>query len=176
MDTKRRTLVKAVVWQLLGFATMTLTGWIFTGSATQGGAIAVTGAFCGFVVYVIYERVWSRIRWGQLHTHSGDQGRLPDECLAARPDSNLDLRKRTMRLVTRASFPAPEAMLGAASGSARRTSDTSQSPTSSRFAAESCTASQFMIVSRSHAANDPAVGRHSARIPSEGLPFRPPFC
>ena len=79
LDTRRRTLVKAAVWQLLGFATMTLTGWMFTGSATQGGAIAVTGTFCGFVTYVIYERVWSRIRWGQLGTHDEDGGFL-GEC------------------------------------------------------------------------------------------------
>ena len=69
LETKRRTLVKAAVWQLLGFATMTLTGWIVTGSAAQGGAIAVTGAICGFVVYFLHERVWSQVRWGQLHTH-----------------------------------------------------------------------------------------------------------
>ena len=84
LDTKRRTLVKAVVWQFLGFATMTLTGWLFTGSATQGGAIAVTGAFCGFVVYFIYERVWSRIRWGQVHTHDVGHGNFLEKRLASR--------------------------------------------------------------------------------------------
>lgn len=82
LDTKRRTLVKAAVWQLLGFATMTLTGWIFTGSATQGGAIAVTGAFCGFVVYFIYERVWSRVRWGQINIHDDGHGNFLGERLA----------------------------------------------------------------------------------------------
>ncbi len=82
LDTKWRTLVKAVVWQLLGFATMTLTGWIFTGSAAQGGAIAVTGAFCGFVVYFIYERVWSRVRWGQIHAHDDSHGSFLEERLA----------------------------------------------------------------------------------------------
>ena len=82
LDTKWRTLVKAVVWQLLGFATMTLTGWIFTGSASQGGAIAVTGAFCGFVVYFIYERVWSRVRWGQIHARDSSHGSFLKDRLA----------------------------------------------------------------------------------------------
>ena len=82
LDTRWRTLVKAVVWQLLGFATMTLTGWIFTGSAAQGGAIAVTGAFCGFVVYFIYERVWSRVCWGQIHAHGDSHGSVLKERLA----------------------------------------------------------------------------------------------
>lgn len=137
MDTRRRTLVKAVVWQLLGFATMTLTGWIFTGSATQGGAIAVTGTFCGFVTYVIYERVWSRIRWGQLGTREGDHGCFLEERLATPLGANLNVRKRERRLVRPLSFSACGAIPGSASGSASRISDTSQSPGSSRFAAES---------------------------------------
>ena len=123
LDTRRRTLVKAVVWQLLGFATMALTGWIFTGSATQGGVIAVTGTFCGFVTYFIYERVWSGIRWGRLGTHD-DRGGLLEERLAARLDANLNLRRLTRRLVTSPSFPSPGAIPGSASGSASRVSDT----------------------------------------------------
>ena len=141
MDTKRRTLVKAAVWQLLGFATMTLTGWIFTGSATQGGAIAVTGAFCGFVVYVIYERVWSQVRWGQIHSHDDDHQCFLEERRATLLGVNRDLRKRTGRLVTRASFSGSGATPGSAPGSAGRISDTSQSSSSPLITAESGTMS-----------------------------------
>ena len=71
METKRRTLVKAAIWQLMGLASMSLIGLMFTGSAVQGGAIAVTGTISGFVVYFVYERVWSRVRWGRLQQFDG---------------------------------------------------------------------------------------------------------
>ena len=67
LDTKRRTLVKATIWQLMGLAVMSLIGWIFTGSVRQSGAIAVTGTICGFVIYFLHERAWSQVRWGRLH-------------------------------------------------------------------------------------------------------------
>ena len=66
MDTTARTLVKALGWQLLGFAMMALTGWLFTGSVAEGGAIAVTATVLGFVSYILYERFWSRVRWGRV--------------------------------------------------------------------------------------------------------------
>ena len=71
METKRRTLVKAAIWQVMGLAAMSLIGWIFTGSAAQSGAIAVTGTISGFVVYFAYERAWSRVRWGRLQQADG---------------------------------------------------------------------------------------------------------
>ena len=73
MDTTLRTLVKAILWQLLGFAVMALTAWIFTGSMAEGGAIALTAAVLGFVSYFLYERLWSRVRWGRI-----DVGSSPD--------------------------------------------------------------------------------------------------
>ena len=73
MDTTLRTLVKAILWQLLGFALMALTAWVFTGSMAEGGAIAVTATVLGFVSYFLYERLWSRVRWGRV-----DVGSSPD--------------------------------------------------------------------------------------------------
>ena len=67
MDTRRRTLVKAIIWQIIGFVVMSLIGWIFTGSVLRSGAMAVTGTICGFVFYFLYERIWSQVRWGQLY-------------------------------------------------------------------------------------------------------------
>ena len=70
LDTTLRTLVKAILWQLLGFAFMTLTAWIFTGSVAEGGAIAVTATILGFVSYFLYERLWSRVHWGRIDVRS----------------------------------------------------------------------------------------------------------
>ncbi|MFU1479398.1 DUF2061 domain-containing protein [Roseovarius sp. C7] len=67
METHRRTLVKAVVWQVLGLLTMALVGFYLTGSATLGSIIALVNTSIGFAVYFLYERVWARISWGRKH-------------------------------------------------------------------------------------------------------------
>ena len=66
METHRRTLVKAVFWQVLGLSVMVLVGWVVTGSAVLGGTMALINTGLGFVSYVLYERFWARIRWGRL--------------------------------------------------------------------------------------------------------------
>lgn len=68
METRKRTLVKALLWNLLGFAVMSLVGLIATGSLAVGGAMALVNTAIGFVVYLAYERVWANVRWGR---HAG---------------------------------------------------------------------------------------------------------
>ena len=65
METKQRLMVKAVLWTLLGLITMALVGLAFTGSLATGGGMALFNALLGFLTYLVYERVWSRIRWGR---------------------------------------------------------------------------------------------------------------
>lgn len=65
METRRRSLVKAVIWNLIGLLTMSLVGLLATGSAAVGGVMAVVNTAVGFALYLVYERVWSRVRWGR---------------------------------------------------------------------------------------------------------------
>lgn len=65
MDTRARTIVKTVVWTLIGLVTMSVVGLIFTGSVSTGGAMALVNASIGFLSYMLYERLWSAIRWGR---------------------------------------------------------------------------------------------------------------
>lgn len=65
-DSPTRSLVKAIMWQLLGLLTMTLVGLVLTGSARLGGTMALINAAVGLTLYVVYERLWQRIGWGQL--------------------------------------------------------------------------------------------------------------
>ena len=65
METQRRILVKGVIWIALGLVMMSLVGLIFTGSIAAGGTMALVNSGIGFVSYVLYERVWSRVRWGR---------------------------------------------------------------------------------------------------------------
>jgi len=67
METRKRTLVKAIVWNIIGLTVMALVGLILTGSVTVGGAMAVVNTMIGLTMYVLYERVWARISWGRHH-------------------------------------------------------------------------------------------------------------
>jgi len=65
METRQRTVVKAVFWNVLGLSVMALVGLGFTGSVALGGAMAVVNAGLGLVFYVVYERLWQQIAWGR---------------------------------------------------------------------------------------------------------------
>lgn len=67
METRRRTFVKAVLWNVMGLVMMSLVGLVMTGSAFVGGTIAVVNTLIGLSCYVAYERLWTRISWGRLH-------------------------------------------------------------------------------------------------------------
>ena len=65
MDSAIRLFTKAVTWQVAGLFSMTLIGFLFTGSVAAGGGIALVGAVVGFVSYFLHEIAWSRIAWGR---------------------------------------------------------------------------------------------------------------
>ncbi len=65
METRRRSVVKAVLWNAMGLVVMTLVGLVATGSAAVGGTLAIVNTAIGLTLYVIYERVWAGITWGR---------------------------------------------------------------------------------------------------------------
>lgn len=65
METKTRTLTKALIWNVIGFLVMALVGFIATGSLVAGGAMALVNAAIGLASYVFYERIWDRVTWGR---------------------------------------------------------------------------------------------------------------
>jgi uncharacterized membrane protein len=65
METQARTLVKSVLWTLLGLVVMFGVGFAFTGSLATGGGMAIINAALGFLSYLIYERIWAGVRWGR---------------------------------------------------------------------------------------------------------------
>lgn len=71
METGKRSFVKALIWNAIGLASMALVGFLATGSASLGGAMALINSALGFGSYLIYERVWTRINWGRHSAVSG---------------------------------------------------------------------------------------------------------
>ncbi|MCP5036332.1 MAG: DUF2061 domain-containing protein [Rhodobacteraceae bacterium] len=66
MDSTRRSWTKAILWNLIGFASMSVVGLIMTGSLSVGGGMALINTAMGFSLYLLYERLWARVRWGRL--------------------------------------------------------------------------------------------------------------
>ncbi|ORE89915.1 hypothetical protein ATO4_22860 [Aurantimonas sp. 22II-16-19i] len=61
-------MAKAASWQVFGIVTMSMLGFLFTGSLSSGGALAVLSSLLGFVSYLAHERVWASIGWGMAGT------------------------------------------------------------------------------------------------------------
>ncbi len=65
METRRRSVVKALIWNVMGLVMMTLVGLIATGSVAVGGVVALVNTAIGLTLYFVYERVWAGISWGR---------------------------------------------------------------------------------------------------------------
>lgn len=65
MDSTIRLLTKAVTWQVAGFFSMMLIGFLFTGSVAASSGIAFAGSVAGFVSYFLHEMAWARVSWGR---------------------------------------------------------------------------------------------------------------
>jgi uncharacterized membrane protein len=65
METRKRSVLKAVIWSVIGLVTMALVGAIATESFAVGGALALVNTVIGLVMYLLYERIWANIRWGR---------------------------------------------------------------------------------------------------------------
>ncbi|SKA04065.1 DUF2061 domain-containing protein [Consotaella salsifontis] len=83
METRARSLAKAATWQLLGLFTMSALGFLFTGSFTAGGALALASCFLGFCTYIVHERVWAGIKWGwSIAADSGNRQGMRGQAMA----------------------------------------------------------------------------------------------
>ncbi|MDB6178649.1 DUF2061 domain-containing protein [Paracoccus sp. Z330] len=65
METRVRSVTKAVLWQVIGLLGMTAVGLLVTGSVSAAGGMALMNAAIGFAMYLAYERLWQRIQWGR---------------------------------------------------------------------------------------------------------------
>ncbi len=66
MESHARSLIKALIWNLIGFVSMMLVGLATTGSWAVGLTTAAVNVCLGFTLYFVYERFWSTVRWGLL--------------------------------------------------------------------------------------------------------------
>lgn len=65
MESRTRSVIKAVIWNLIGLLVMAIVGFLMTGSLTTGGVMALINAAVGLTMYIFYERLWAGIHWGR---------------------------------------------------------------------------------------------------------------
>lgn len=68
METTKRTIAKALSWQAIGLSAMSVIGYAHTGSVTSALSIAGTSTVLGLISYVIHEKLWQRVSWGNVPT------------------------------------------------------------------------------------------------------------
>ena len=65
-DSHKRTLAKTLMWRLSGILLFMVLTWIATGDIMFGIELGVGYNIIRAVQYYITERLWARIRWGNL--------------------------------------------------------------------------------------------------------------
>lgn len=65
MDSPARSIIKAILWQIMGLISMFVIGALLTGSVQSGGIIAGVNTAVGLVAYILYERFWNHVCWGR---------------------------------------------------------------------------------------------------------------
>ena len=62
MDTTTRLIIKSVTWQIAGLLSMTLIGFLFTGSFAASSGIAIVGSTAGFISSDITQVTFGLVR------------------------------------------------------------------------------------------------------------------
>lgn len=65
-DSNKRTVAKTVSWRITGSASTFLISFLISGNFAVAGSIALVQITANTILYFIHERIWNRIKWGQL--------------------------------------------------------------------------------------------------------------
>ena len=70
MEHSKRSVVKALTWQFIGFVVMSIVNYYYLGSLRSGVGLSALLTMIGLVSYYFHERVWERIHWGRRRGRS----------------------------------------------------------------------------------------------------------
>lgn len=66
METKSRSLIKALSYRVIGTGVTALLVYFVTGQATLSFAVGLFDSAVKILVYFLHERAWSRIQFGRV--------------------------------------------------------------------------------------------------------------
>ncbi len=64
METKKRSIVKAISWRLIATVITSVLAFMLTGEWTFAATIGLADTLFKFFIYFAHERMWNRIRYG----------------------------------------------------------------------------------------------------------------
>ena len=64
METKKRTLVRAITYRITALAMTVIWTYMFTGNFLQSAGFALALHVLLSIDYYIHERLWLKIKWG----------------------------------------------------------------------------------------------------------------
>jgi uncharacterized membrane protein len=64
MEHSKRTLIKALTWQVIGFFMMAIVNYFYMGDLSQGLGLSAVLTLIGLVSYYLHERFWAAVTWG----------------------------------------------------------------------------------------------------------------
>jgi uncharacterized membrane protein len=66
MESKKRSLAKALLWRLIGIIVLGSITWVLTKNLETTTIITLMFHTINFVLYYFHERFWERIDWGLM--------------------------------------------------------------------------------------------------------------
>ena len=64
METRKRSVVKMIVYRAILTALLAVITWLFTGNTGQTTIITIVFSISATAFYYVHERVWNGITWG----------------------------------------------------------------------------------------------------------------
>lgn len=65
-DTKKRSIVKGLVWRAIAIVGSFTTAYLVIGSLSTSIELTVWGNIVATILYYFYERFWAKISWGNI--------------------------------------------------------------------------------------------------------------
>ena len=68
METRQRSIVKALSWRVLAAIITTLVVLVMTGKAEFAAKVGAIDTAIKLLIYFMHERVWNKINYGRIET------------------------------------------------------------------------------------------------------------
>lgn len=67
MDSSRRSLVKTISWRITGSGATFAISYAVIGDFNISSTIALIQLTFNTVLYFVHERIWNKVKWGQMN-------------------------------------------------------------------------------------------------------------
>ena len=68
IESKKRSLIKAITWRILAIIVLTIVTWLFTSNVQATAFVVISFNVIQIILYYFHERLWERVKWGRKST------------------------------------------------------------------------------------------------------------